>query len=65
LAKWVEERRRTGAHRRRRTRPGELADARNSDERFIDLGNVSGREEKGARERCWGLLIAGLGMEEG
>jgi hypothetical protein len=46
VAKWVEKRRRTGAHRRRRIRPGELADARNSDERFPDLGDISGRQGK-------------------
>jgi hypothetical protein len=60
VAKWVEKRRRTGAHRRRRIRSGELADARNSDERFLDLDDVSGREGKRGEGGMLGVTYSRL-----
>jgi hypothetical protein len=58
VGKEVGEREETRVHRRRRISPGKPADARNSDEQFLDLDDVSGREGKGGGGGGLWLFIA-------
>jgi hypothetical protein len=69
VADWIEERRRTGAHQRRRIWQKELAEAAVSDEKFLGLGGVLGGEGKRGEGCLQGALYArgcvekGLGFE--
>jgi hypothetical protein len=57
----IEERRRTGAHRRRRNRPGIPADTADSGEEFRQpCGLVRGEEERGVIGGCGVLKGRGL-----
>jgi hypothetical protein len=58
VGKEVGEREEAWVHRWCRISPGKPADVRNSDERFLDLDDVSGREGKGGGGGGLRLFIA-------
>jgi hypothetical protein len=63
--KEIKERRRTGAHPRRRIWPGELAGGAESGEGFRQFQRELARGRKGGEEGDAGLFIADSSLQEG